>query len=122
MLSSGQLVKLLPMQPTEQDNGRGGLRCSPVSEARGGASGSALSSGSSSGTEGRLCCARGSRAAMGMSGTSPVSASRPGVRLAEMECALYHVRSHRLCPSGSCAQDSRSKASAWSGYAQTPQF
>ena len=110
MLSSGQLAKLLPMQPTGQDNGRSGLRRAPVSEARGGASGSALSSGSSSGTEGRPCCALGSRAgspgAMGMSGTSPVSASRPGVRLAEMECALYHVRSHRLCPSGSCAQES----------------
>ena len=67
---------------------------------------------SSSGTAGRtgwswaaLCCSAPLLGTVDSGlGTRPDSASSEGVRLAEMECALYHVRSHRLCPSGSCTR------------------
>ena len=76
--------------------------CIPSSKVRA----SAPCARSSAGASDRLCSCWGAlgNLACGSAtlGTRPESASRVGVRFAEMECALYHVRSHRLCPSGSC--------------------
>ena len=76
--------------------------CIPSSKGRVSAPCARLSAGASDrlcsfwGALGNLACGSGTL------GTRPESASRFGVRFAEIECALYHVRSHRLCPSGSC--------------------
>ena len=79
-----------------------GGSCLPSSKGRASALCVRVSAGASDrlrpswGGLGNLACGSGTL------GTRPESASRVGVRFAEMECALYHVRSHKLCPSGSC--------------------
>ena len=78
--------------------------CVPSSKGRVSAPCARFSAGASDrlcsfwGALGNLACGSGTL------GTRPESASRVGVRFAEIECALYHVRSHRLCPSGSCTE------------------